>query len=113
MIKDLVRSFTKPMGFDIVKYPLSPIGRRLRDFFRESGVNLVIDVGAFDGGFCRLLRTEGEYYGPIISFEPSAKSFEKLQAAMKGDANWKGFRIGLSDQSSSAALRTFSENPDF
>ena len=113
MLKDWLRSVINPLGIDVVKYPLSPIGRRLRDFIREQRINLVVDVGACDGGFCHLLRNEGEYHGPIVSFEPTVTSFKALSQKMSTDRNWRGLQIALSDTDGEGVLITFDDNLDF
>lgn len=114
MLKPLVKSAARHLGFDVVKYPpLSPLAQRLKSFFTECGINIVIDVGAFRGKFCRTLRDEIGYCGPIVSIEPSAKTFAALHQAMRNDPNWRGMQLGLSDRAGSAVFHTFDSNPDF
>jgi FkbM family methyltransferase len=55
---------------------------------RKGGVELVIDVGAHAGEYGSSLRAQG-YAGPIVSFEPVRRQFERLLAASAGDGNWE------------------------
>jgi FkbM family methyltransferase len=109
----MLKAALNALGVDIVKYPLSPLGRQLRDFFRNNSINLVIDVGASDGHYCRLLRTEAEYSGPVVSFEPCLRTFQAAQNKMASDPNWFGFQIGLSDAEGEAILNTFPGHEDW
>lgn len=54
-------------------------------FFHQ--IDTVIDVGANDGGYGKLLR-RGKYEGVIISFEPLEAAHEKLLHAAARDPNW-------------------------
>lgn len=50
-------------------------------------IDLVIDVGANDGGYGRFLRN-GAYTGQILSFEPLSKAHADLMAATVDDTKW-------------------------
>ncbi len=113
MLKKLIKPAINSLGIDIVKYPLSPLGRKLRDFLREERINLVVDVGACDGGFCRMLRSECEYCGPIASIEPCYTSFEAVKRKMAADQKWRGIQVALSDSDGEGVLHTFEENSDW
>jgi FkbM family methyltransferase len=113
MIKQWSKAIVNSLGFDVVRYPRSPLGRHLRNFIGNNAINLVIDAGACDGGFCRLLRTEANYFGPIVSFEPCGSTFSIAQQKMMSDPNWRGFQLGLSDSDTEGALHTYGENADF
>ena len=92
---------------------VAPRPLHLRNFIGDSAVNLVIDAGACDGGFCRLLRTEANYSGPIVSFEPSSRTFAIAKRNMMTDVNWRGFQLGLSDMDGQGLLNTYDDNADF
>ena len=47
------------------------------DVMNELDINLVLDVGANDGGYGREIRDRG-YKGLIISFEPNPRAFKRL-----------------------------------
>jgi FkbM family methyltransferase len=67
---------------------------RLRRAIATRGVNLVVDVGAHDGSFVRLLRGIG-YDGRIASLEPSPDVYARLASACAGDRNWLGVNVAL------------------
>jgi FkbM family methyltransferase len=80
-----------------------PHSAMLKTMFRDLDVNLVIDVGANQGQFGGSLR---EFYdGPIISFEPVADTFERLQATAAGDSQWTVVRSALGDRDSTMTMR--------
>jgi FkbM family methyltransferase len=80
-----------------------PHSAMLKTMFRDLGVNLVIDVGANEGQFGRSLR---EFYdGPIISFEPVADTFKRLQAKAAGDSQWTVVRSALGVRDSTMTMR--------
>jgi len=58
-----------------------------RDAMLRSEVELVVDVGAHEGEYGSSLRAAG-YRGEILSFEPIAEHFERLQATAAGDSGW-------------------------
>jgi len=50
-------------------------------------IDFVVDVGANDGGYGRLLRGAG-YNGHILSFEPLEEAHRKLLITSKSDTRW-------------------------
>lgn len=63
----------------------------------------VIDVGANEGGFGRLLRSIG-FRGLIHSFEPVSYAFPQLQAAASSDPNWHVHRLALGAENKTAQI---------
>jgi len=109
-----LRHGLRAIGVSVSRYPPEGLlSRHLKDFLHVHKINLVLDVGAYDGRFCRLLREEAAYRGPIASFEPCAQSFRALAAVMKGDNRWTGYQYGLSNTECSALLNTYGERGDF
>ena len=66
-------------------------------------VNCVIDVGANHGQYARRLRHAG-YKGQIVSFEPVAETFARLQASAAGDPRWSVHRCALGREESVATM---------
>ena len=60
-------------------------------------IDLVVDVGANKGQFVKLVRKRG-YKGAIVSFEPLAAPYKKLNSRFRNDQNWKGFQLALGEQ---------------
>ena len=66
----------------------------LKRVLDQFAVNLVLDVGANDGGFAGMLRAIG-YRGNIVSFEPDQRVFATLCDRFRNDAHWKGMNVAL------------------
>lgn len=64
----------------------SPALRLMRQLAHHR-IDLVLDVGANDGGFGRFLYANG-YAGRVLSFEPQAAAHHKLSQAAKAHAGW-------------------------
>lgn len=56
-------------------------------------IDLVLDVGANEGQFGRLIRRF--YRGAIYSFEPVEEAFGRLACTAAEDPNWYVFKLGL------------------
>lgn len=69
----------------------------LRRFLSEMAVDAVIDVGANEGQYARMLRADVGFGGHIFSFEPNPDIFARLQARARGDARWHVTNMALSD----------------
>ena len=106
-IKKIIKGGLRTVGFDLVRYPA--LARQIQNLILDRGINLVLDVGAFHGTFCRMMRKDVRYSGHICSFEPCAASFSELSNAMKNDRRWSGYRIALSDKDAEATLNVYRE----
>ncbi len=62
--------------------------KHLQQVLKARAIDLVIDVGANVGQYGQGLRELG-YTGDIISFEPAADLFSRLQQTAQGDARWR------------------------
>lgn len=68
----------------------SPLADYLQWLIRRHQINCVIDVGARQGNFGRLLRRQG-FTGTIFSFEPGDPDFQELRRCSEEDGNWLAF----------------------
>jgi FkbM family methyltransferase len=66
-------------------------------------IDCVIDVGANHGQYARRLRNAG-YRGRIVSFEPVAETFARLEAAAARDPHWTVHRCALGREESTATM---------
>jgi FkbM family methyltransferase len=87
--------------------PPIALSRQIKRLLRSGEINVVLDVGAYRGDYCKMLRERVGYDGMIVSFEPSADSFRFLKATMNDDSGWRGFGIGLSDKNTVATLNRY------
>jgi FkbM family methyltransferase len=109
---DVIKNAARGVGIAVSRYPPPDSFRRtLRDFLSQMNVNVVLDIGAFVGGYGRELREIG-YRGHIISFEPVPASYGRLKAEVGNDPLWSCQAFGLSEENREAALNTYS-NADF
>ena len=76
------------LGIDLSRYrPAQSADARLHRLLQRNGVDVVVDVGANDGGFARSIRAAG-FRGPVLSFEPLVDAHARLQIAAVRDAQW-------------------------
>jgi FkbM family methyltransferase len=64
------------------------------DILRRYRVDCVLDVGANQGQYAKILR-RGGYDGPIVSFEPVPKLFAELKSSAAGDPQWTVHQFAL------------------
>jgi FkbM family methyltransferase len=96
-IKGAIQRLIRRTGLDLHRYNcrLDPVWRRQR-LLSNYGVHLVLDVGANEGQYVRLLR-RGGYRGRIVSFEPQSAAFRRLEANADRDGKWTAINLALSD----------------
>jgi FkbM family methyltransferase len=96
-LKVAIRNGVRNRGWDLVRTP------NLIGFLKSRRVDLVLDVGANDGGYGSHLRRWG-YTGRLLSFEPGADAFARLCARASGDPLWQALNIALGDRPGTAEL---------
>jgi FkbM family methyltransferase len=84
-------------GLDVLRYPESDPLHGLNRFLSHLAVDLVVDVGANDGGYAVALRRLG-YHGHIVSFEPLSEPFARLTARAADDPEWTTVQCALGDR---------------
>ena len=99
MFKDLVRRSAIAVGLQVVRFPVrDSLQGHLRELFKRTGVNCVLDVGANDGDFAREVREIG-FKDRLVSFEPVRSTFDKLAREARGQTNWivHNFALGAEE----------------
>ncbi len=71
--------------------------------FRSRRIECVVDVGANEGQYARLVRRAG-YRGRIVSFEPLPEAFATLQRLAAADADWVVHRLALGREDGTRVL---------
>ena len=102
-LKTVIRKAANAMGYEIVRYDLASPRFRLAKLLAHHGIEVILDVGANAGQFGRDMREIG-FSGRIISFEPLADAFARLQQATQGDGKWQAVNIGLGDHDGQAVI---------
>ena len=93
---DIHHKLARSFGYELIsiKKHFPTLESHLKNLFRELSINLVLDVGANNGGFGRMLRSIG-YRGQICSFEPVPGVFQKLLDKTENDGRWHAFNYAL------------------
>jgi FkbM family methyltransferase len=86
-------------GFEVHRHSSA----RRQSVLERRGIDLVLDVGAADGGYGTGLRSFG-YTGDIVSFEPIAATYARLQDVTAGDPRWTARHLGLGAEAGSATI---------
>ena len=97
MLRASLRRVLRRLDLDLVRTHTTFEGHLAR-LLPLLGANIVLDVGAHHGEYAQLLRELG-YRGRIVSFEPVADSYARLNALMRGDGNWVGMKLALGAES--------------
>lgn len=86
------------------RYAGPPAEMRRQKMIEAAGLDLVIDVGANDGGYGTEVRTYG-YKGRLVSFEPVSAAYGRLRDRAADDRHWEVHKLALG-----ASLGTFEIN---
>ncbi len=104
MIRKQVQKLLRRTGYDIRRYrPGATYLERRMKRIEAAGIDQVIDVGAHAGEYAGSLRHEG-YRGAILSFEPQAAMFERLEAAATDDPLWQCRRQAVGSEPGTMSL---------
>ena len=86
--KKAVRGVLRQVGFDLIRWtPQSSPEAALARMLTRHRVDTIIDVGANEGQYARLMRQLG-FNGEIISFEPLTTAHERLSLSAANDRLW-------------------------
>ena len=95
-------------GLSIERFPPpGSLSRHLAEVFAHLGTDLVIDVGAHEGGYVARLREEVRWPGRVVSFEPASISYQRLLRRFGDDPAWTGHQLALGHEAGRAELRIF------
>jgi len=103
LAKKIVRNAFRTQGFDLVKAP------NLHTFLGSREVDLVVDVGANNGGYGSYLRRWG-YNGEILSFEPTSNAYAELLSVTKKDQNWNPVKCALGCRAGEAVINVSADS---
>ncbi len=92
-------------GFELRRHPAA----RRQSILQARDVDLVLDVGAADGGYARSLRSFG-YTGDVVSFEPMTAPYARLSADAAQDPRWSTRCLALGAESGEATINVASNS---
>jgi FkbM family methyltransferase len=104
-----VRGVLRRVGVDIHRYPAGDGIARAIALMKSAGVDLVLDVGASDGGYARDLRERG-YQGRLISFEPLAEPYQRLAATAEKFPAWTTVNSAVGSRNGTVTLNVAGNN---
>lgn len=82
---------------------------RLAQQLTDARIDLVLDVGANEGHYARLMRRLG-FSGTIISFEPIASVAAALEREAQRDGNWRVVQCALGSRNETMPLHVTAGN---
>jgi FkbM family methyltransferase len=92
-------------GFVVSRTPgAGTLARHLQELYSILDVDCVIDVGANEGQYGRMLRDDVKFAGRIASVEPSSSTFARLVTVAADDPDWWTFNFGLGRAEGTAML---------
>lgn len=99
-------------GREVVRYPHpATLAGVLQKAIASLGVDLVLDVGAFNGWYVDMLRDEVGYRGRVVSFEPSPAALRVLTSKARGDPAWDVRPVALGGELGTATLNVYENGP--
>lgn len=98
-----VRATMHRAGLDVTRWPTDAPEVLAHTALLSCGPDVVVDVGANDGGFARDLRGYG-YRGEIVSLEPGAAAFTRLKGHAIQDPAWHVHQLAAGNYSGDALL---------
>jgi FkbM family methyltransferase len=81
----------------------------LREIIKNFSIDYIIDIGANEGQFYKSIRSSG-YSSKGISFEPTARSFDKLKMVTEKDPDWQVFSCALGDRNQNSFINIYEES---
>lgn len=92
-------------GFEVRRHP----DTRRQMMFAKHRIDLVLDVGAADGGYGSGIRAAG-YTGDIVSFEPLSTAFAALGRLVARDPKWEARNLALGAEAGEATINIASNS---
>ena len=98
-----LRLGAQKLGIDILRYPESDPLNPIVKLMHTHGIDLVVDVGANDGGFASAIRRLG-YSGSLLSLEPLSRPFGRLRSRAAPDPLWHLRQVAVGDHNGTLTI---------
>lgn len=106
-VRRRVFEIVRRTGYELHRVPIPhSLESELRAILRARAIDTLIDIGANEGQFGRLVRDLG-FRGRIISFEPGTLPFARLGSAR--DDDWDIYQVALGEEAGTATLNSFGD----
>jgi FkbM family methyltransferase len=102
-LKHRARLALQKLGIDFTRYPQSNPDYQAFRAFTSTEPDVILDVGANDGGFASQCRKFG-FGGAIVSFEPGTRAFLRLTESASKDPLWQAHRLALGEEQAELTL---------
>lgn len=103
--KHEIRKLIWKTGFDLSRFkPSESRLARRRELLGLFRIDLVLDVGANTGQFALELRSDIDYSGRIVSFEPMKAEYSELERNAKDDPLWETHNHALGERDESTTI---------
>jgi FkbM family methyltransferase len=101
-LKGFIKSIINKAGWEVHRYvPRFKEARAL--LLNQKKIDVVLDVGAFVGGFATELR-RGGYAGAIVSFEPVEKAFLTMRRQSDKDPLWETHQLAIGPSAATTTI---------
>jgi FkbM family methyltransferase len=98
------KKLAKALKVEIIKYKKNPTSNsHIINLINHYNIDLILDVGANNGGFGKMLRIEG-YTGEIQSFEPVTETYKQLKKITDKDSKWHIHKLALGETCSQQTI---------
>lgn len=91
------------------RYPSGDGIARILSLMEQTGIDLLVDVGASDGGYAQDLHERG-YAGRLVSYEPLAEPYSRLHSKALAAARWTAVNAAVGDTDGSVTLNIAGNN---
>jgi FkbM family methyltransferase len=107
VIKRVVHKTGLLVGAHIGRFPSADsLQGHLLSFFRRTGINCVIDVGAHTGEYFETLSEIG-YRGRVVSFEPVKANYEALARKARREKRWLIRNVALGAEAGAKEMNVY------
>lgn len=94
-------SLFETMGFKLIpkwRLPKLDMAEHLQEIFAKYSIDLVLDVGANRGQYIDFIRTQVEFDGPLICFEPDPGLAGDIEKKVTVDRHLKVYPLALGSE---------------
>ncbi|MDG2390020.1 MAG: FkbM family methyltransferase [Planctomycetaceae bacterium] len=110
-IKDGIRSLAHKLCYDITaRNLLRSYNIRRSTFLRDTGITVILDVGANTGQYGQRIWKDG-FSGRIISFEPMSTEFQLLSESAEKHPRWEVRQTALGDEAGTGEIQVTDFSP--